>query len=163
MPMKFEESLAGGPHALLAAICGDWQGLARTWFEPGEPVDTSPIQGTIGLALGGRFAVHEYKYKFQDKANEAIALIGYNLQLQRWVTAWADSMHNGTAIMFSQGEPGAASASVLGSYPDGQGGPDWGWRTEIALPEPDRLVITHYNIQPGEPEQKAVEIDYQRA
>jgi hypothetical protein len=41
-------------------------------------------------------------------------------------------------------------------------GPPWGWRTEIAQPEPDRLVITHYNITPDGQEAMAIETDYRR-
>jgi formylmethanofuran dehydrogenase subunit A len=38
--------------------------------------------------------------------------------------------------------------SVLGSYPDPTGGPDWGWRTVVELLDKDHLVITAYNIIP---------------
>ena len=43
--------------------------------------------------------------------------------------AWVDSVHNGTAIMVSEGELGATDAiSVLGSYGGGDG-PPWGRTT----------------------------------
>jgi hypothetical protein len=38
------------------------------------------------------------------------------------------------------------------------------WRTDLQLPEPDRLIITHYNLPPegqGQ-EAKAVETEYRR-
>jgi hypothetical protein len=58
--------------------------------------------------------------------------------------------------------PGGTKFSVLGKYGDGQGGPDWGWRTEVEVKGKDELVITHYNIPPQEEEAKAVEIQYKR-
>lgn len=49
---------------------------------------------------------------------------------------------------------------ALGSYGDGQGGPDW--RTEIEHPDDDHLVITMFNILPQGEQAKAVETCYRR-
>ena len=165
MATKFETSQApGGAHHFLAQLIGEWAGTARTWFEPNDLGDESPVQGTIRLALNGRVAVHEYTSSIGDDAFSGIALHAYDLAENRFLTAWADSFHNGTTIMFSEGQVGGwpGSCSVLGSYPDGQGGPRWGWRTELTLPEPDHLMLRHYNIPPGGDEAVAVEFDYRR-
>jgi len=40
--------LAGSAqHGHLFQLVGDWQGTARTWFEPGKIGDESPIAGSI--------------------------------------------------------------------------------------------------------------------
>ena len=57
---KFQDSLNDGQHKLLSGISGAWQGTAKTWFEGEDPVDESPIAGTIRPILEGRFALHEY-------------------------------------------------------------------------------------------------------
>jgi hypothetical protein len=162
---KFEASQQpGGAHYFLAQLAGDWQGTARTWFEPDQLADVSPVQGQFRVALGGRLAVHEYTGLIEGQPFSGIALHGFDLAENRFVTAWADSCHNGTAIMFSEGERGQwpGTASVLGSYPDGQGGPRWGWRTTLELPEPDHLLVRHYNITPAGEEALGVEFDYRR-
>ena len=46
---------------------------------------------------------------------------------------------------------------MLGSYPDPDGGPDWGWRTEVTLLDLDHLNITAYNIGTEDVEAKAIE------
>ena len=59
--------------------------------------------------------------------------------------------------MFCTGDATENGFSVLGSYPDPTGGPDWGWRTQVELIDSDHLVITAYNIHPEYDEAKATE------
>jgi hypothetical protein len=158
------KSLSSGPHAMLNRLAGEWAGTCRTWFEPGVLADETSVSGSIRPVLEGRFALHEYAGTLDGQAYQGLALYGYELPAGRYVAAWVDSFHNGTAIMFSQTRAAdGGSFSVMGSYGDPGGGPDWGWRTTIELSQPDRLVITHYNITPQGEEAKAVEMDYQRA
>lgn len=155
-------SRVDGPHALLARLVGSWEGTARTWFRPDELGDESRVCGTIRTVLGGRFALHEYHAAIAGDPLAGIALIGYDLGRRCWLTAWADSFHNGSTIMLSRGEPDGERPSVLGSYADPGGGPDWGWRTELTRVEADRLVVTHFNVTAAGEEAKAVEFDYDR-
>ena len=46
--------------------------------------------------------------------------------------------------------------SVQGSHPSADGGPDWGWRTEVELLDPDHLSISAYDIHPEGGEAQAV-------
>lgn len=161
---SFEQSLAeGGLHHRLQQLVGEWEGVTRTWFEPDKLGDESPWRGTIRAVLGGRFVVHEYEGTFQGKPLVGMALMGYHLDLDRYEMAWVDTFHCGSAIMFSTGGNAGQGFDVRGSYV-APSGPPWGWRTDIQLTEPDRLVITHFNIPPdgqGQ-EAKAVETVYRR-
>lgn len=150
------------PHAAFSSLAGQWAGTARTWFEPGVLADTSPIQGTLEPILGGRFLLHRYQGSLGGKPIEGIAIHGYSRERGACRTVWADTFHNGTDLLFQTGtaEDGAL-LSAVGEYAEDQNGP-WRWRTAIVVPAADQVVISHFNVPPGQPEALAVEIDYHR-
>lgn len=157
-----ERSLApGGAHAFLAQLAGDWEGRARTYFRPGVLADESSIAGSIRPVLGGRFMLHEYESSLEGDALQGVALYGYDLARDTFVTAWVDSFHNGTGVLVSEGGNAPDGFAVLGAYGD-PAADLWGWRTEIDVTGPDTVEITHFNIPPGTDGAPAVEIVYSR-
>jgi hypothetical protein len=154
--MTFPQS-SGSPHHFLASLASGWTGTAKLWLEPGKLADESPVLGTITLVLEGRFAIYLYQGSIEGELQHGMFTFGYNTLTDQYEASWVDSFHNNTAIMFCVGKPTENGFSVLGSYPDPTGGPDWGWRTEVELIDHDHLVITAYNIHPELGEAKATE------
>ena len=154
--MPFEK-LSGSPHHLLAQLAGGWSGTSKLWLEPDTLTDETPIVGNIQIILEGRFALFLYQSSIEGEPQHGLFTFGYNTLLDRYETSWVDSFHNNTAIMFCTGNATDNGFSVLGSYPNPEGGPDWGWRTEVELVDEDHLVITAYNINPEYGEAKATE------
>ncbi len=161
---KFETSLATGPHQELSKLIGEWTGTSSVWFEPGDPTDVAPIEGTFRSLLDGRYVIHEYKSSMKGKVLEGLAIYGYHIDLKRYQSAWIDSFHTGLAIMFSEGERGSTKNAVTGSYayvtPELE--QHWGWRTELEFVNDNEVVITAYNISPDGHEDIATQIKYNR-
>ncbi|MBK6648206.1 MAG: DUF1579 domain-containing protein [Anaerolineales bacterium] len=151
--MPFESTT---PHHFLSQLAGHWQGTSKLWLEPDKLAGESPIVGTIQLILDGRFALFLYQSSIEGEAQHGMFTFGYNTTLERYEASWVDSFHNNTAIMFCEGNAIENGFSVLGSYPDPTGGPDWGWRTEVKLIG-NELIMTAYNITPEGEEAKATE------
>ena len=164
MSEKLENSKTSGAHYQLSRLVGNWEGTAKTWFDPSKLEDESPVSGTMKLMLDGKFILHEYKGSFGGKPITGMAIMGYELELGKFQCAWIDSFHTGTAIMFSEGKRGEEGMSVLGSYayvtPEVE--QHWGWRTNVEVLSDDELIFTAYNISPDGQESKATETVYRR-
>jgi hypothetical protein len=154
--MAFEKS-SGSPHHLLAQLAGGWTGTSKLWIEPDTLAGESPFIGNLQLILDGRFALFLYQWSVEGEPQHGLFTFGYNTTLDRYEASWVDSWHNNTAIMFCVGNLIENGFSVLGSYPDPTGGPDWGWRTVVQLLDDDHLLISAYNIHPEGDEAKATE------
>lgn len=142
---------------ILLDLAGNWSGYTRTWFEPGLLGDESKIRASFRSALDDEFLIYKYRSNLSGKPYEGMMVIGYNAIKEQFENSWIDSFHMGSAMMFSTGTPMENGFSVLGRYPDPDGGPDWSWRTEFNIVEEGRLIISMINISPQGQEALAVE------
>ena len=149
----------------LKRLVGRWTGTAKTWFEPGTPVVTAPIDGVIKPLLKAQSVGHTYQTRANGQAIHGLAIIGKDLASSRVCVSWVDTFHTGADVMlFHRDEVELKGGfSVSGRYSVALGEPSWGWRTTYQLKGEATLHIVHYNITPDGYESRAIEIAYKRA
>lgn len=145
-------------HTSFAAFAGRWRGEVKTWFDPeGEPmVDTWTLDAE--LLLGGRFLRLTYAGSVGGTPNGGQFTIARHNTDARIEASWIDSFHTNTANMACFGpDPDGGPLRFLGTYPDGQDGPRWGWRTTIGIDPEGVLCIDAENLHPDTTADRAIE------
>lgn len=163
MPLdKFSISKTSGIHYQLSKLEGEWKGITKTWFEPNQLADESPMHATIKPVLDGRFMLYQYEGSISGKTFEGIAIVGFSISDDKFQMAWVDSFHMSTGIMFSEGKKANMLFSAVGNYGATGGSGPWGWRTEMDLRDTDTLIISAYNITPAGDEAMATQTVFTR-
>jgi len=161
--MKLSESLQNGPHAQLLKLVGKWKGTSKVWFEVGDPIDQAEIEGDFTSLMDGRFILHQYKTQFQGNDISGMMLLGCFMGTDSYQSAWIDSFHTGSSILFSQSKRNNNDFDALGHYTAGeQHEQTWGWRTGVKCLGENEIKVLAYNITPDGKEQLATEIHYFR-
>ena len=148
-------------HQHLAALAGEWEGPAQTWFDPDSAPKDAMTKGRIREIAQGNIVLFEYESSLDGEPFFGAFFLGYDENRKKFVASWVDSFHSSTALMQCEGDesPGAL-INVLGSYD--AGGEKWGWRTVFRLEAPDHLVYQAFNIFPDGTEYKGIETHLRR-
>lgn len=145
----------------LSACAGEWRGKNLLFFQPDQPGIESEISATVLPILGGRFVRLDYTWSYEDQPKEGSLLMAFDSKTGKTSGYWIDSFHMGSSLLTLTGDGADGKYKVYGSYP-APPGPDWGWSIAVE-PGDGSLRLLMWNIEPGDPEQLAVQAEMKRA
>lgn len=116
---------------------------------------------TIGPHVGDTITRVAYTWSHKGGPCQGALVAAYDLGSGVATAGWADSWHQSAATLFLTGTVTAEGFAVTGSYPAGDGSPDWGWRIEITT-DGAAATMKMFNIMPDGTEMIAVHGDYHR-
>jgi hypothetical protein len=145
----------------LLAGAGSWAGTSTLQDPHTSGPDASRSTAEVVPLLGDRFARIDYTWSYRGAPHAGSLLLGYDAEAGEVSACWIDSWHLNRAIMLLHGrEQGDSKLDVLGSYPPGDGSPDWGWRIAVTPKSREGLRIVMHNIDPEGREYLAVDASY---
>jgi hypothetical protein len=146
----------------LTGLAGPWQATYQLRGDPSFAGD-SPSSAVITPTVGGRFARIDYAWSDRGKPQEGALVVGFEPGPGRVSVMWLDTWHNSNRMMICSGTATPdGGIDVVGTYPTGEGSPDWGWRTRLDVAA-DTWTMTMFNVSPEGQEDLAVRAVYRRA
>ena len=142
-------------------LVGDWKGSYSLWLRPGTQAQKSEITSKFQSTAKGNYFLMTYTWEQGGKVQEGLFLLGG--KGKKATANWGDSFYSVPEAMQCKGNLQEAGKKLVvkGSYAAGEG-PDWGWRTEFTLKEPNGLLMEAYNIMPSGMEALAVKAELER-
>jgi hypothetical protein len=144
------EALTQDGRMIPASHHGRFVGPNRLWFMPGTPAHVS--DGAL-VVTADRVTVR-WAHEGQPKEG-ALALAGPAPSCRGDFT---DTFH-ATGGLLLHGYREGSSVRLFGTYPAGQGLPDWGWRIVLDWYDPDHFGFRMFNVLPDGREALAVDLN----
>lgn len=133
---------------------GRFTGTNRLWFMPGTPAHAS--EGTLVVGAG-RVAV---RWAHEGAPHEGELVLGGPAPSCRG--HFTDTFHAAAGLLL-HGHVQGGTLRLYGTYPAGDGSPDWGWRIVLDWCDPDRFGLRMFNVLPDGTDVLAVDLWGQRA
>lgn len=128
---------------------GHFAGTNRLWFMPGTPAHVSAATLRV---TADRVAVH-WDFEGAPKTGELV-LAGPAPSCSGHFT---DSFHAAGGLLL-HGHAAGGRLRLYGTYPAGDGTPDWGWRIVLDWCDPAHFSLRMFNVKPDGSEALAVDL-----
>jgi len=133
---------------------GRFGGINRLWFMPGTPAHIS--DGVLVVAAN-RVSVR-WAHDGAPKEGELV-LRGPGPSCRG---DFADTFHAASGLLL-HGHVQGSTVRLFGTYPAGDGLPDWGWRIVLDWCDPDHFGLRMFNVLPDGMDVLAVDLLAARA
>jgi len=118
---------------------GTFRGTNRLWLDPAAPPEVS--EATL-VATADRIT---YRWARGEPREGTITLRGPAASCR---ADFVDGFHASSGMVL-HGHLAEGVLRLYGTYGAGDGSPDWGWRIEIDVGDPDRLTVRMVNVEPS--------------
>ena len=147
----------------LLALAGSWTATYELRGDPSFESDSAST-ATVASMLDGRCCRIDYTWSDKGTLQSGVLIVGREHGAEDAATAvWLDTWHNQDRMLVSRGRLTAdGGIDVLGTWPAGGDGPDWGWRTVLA-PAKDAWTMTMYVVTPDGDQAIGVNAIYRQA
>jgi hypothetical protein len=142
-----EPRMPQGEVAIPTTHHGAWSGPNRLWmFDPDTP---DRGDGTLEVAA----TTVRYTWTRGEKTHQGeLDLAGQPEALRG---EWTDDFHAAKGMTL-HGFQREGVVHLYGTYPAGQGQPDWGWQIELDARDREAFTLRMFNVVPGEGPMPAV-------
>lgn len=152
----------GPEHRMLAKGVGNWTIATKMWMDPSQPAMESKGTMECTALLGGRYFQSHYKGEMMGMPFEGFGISGYDLYKKQYFGTWIDNM--GTMIMISSGSCNAdgSECTLTASFDDPATKTTKHVKEVTRWTGPDSFVFEMYDVSPGQPDKKSMEITHTR-
>ncbi len=133
---------------------GTFKGPNRLWLMPGTPAQVS--DGTL-LVTADRVSI---RWAHEGAAKEGELVLNGPAPSCR--ANFTDTFHAADGLVL-HGRADGAELLLYGTYPAGDGSPDWGWRIVLDWSDPENFTLRMFNVLPDGREALAVDLRGARA
>lgn len=130
----WEEQQKPGPeHELLKSLAGEWNADVTT-YAPDGSTQKSVGRETVRLVLAGRFIESHYAGTTMGKPYTGQGLVGFDKEMKKFISTWADSMTTGILVMYGDV---SKDGKVITYYADNKGpdGKTEKWKSVTTIPD----------------------------
>lgn len=150
----------GEKHKWIEQFEGEWQASVVEYGMDGKP--GAPEKGTMSnkMALGGRFAMMEFKGRAHGKFFYGHGMLGYNNTEKRFENTWVDSMSSNIMFMTGTTDSAGRVLTMAGECMDPMSKQKCTMREVTTIVDKNTMKSDFYMTMPGAPEAKMMEITY---
>lgn len=128
---------------------GRFTGLNRLWFEPGTTSHDSAGELIV--------SANQVAVRWAHGGVEKLGTLTLSGPTPACKGDYSDTFHASSGMTL-HGWSRAAVVELFGTYPAGDGSPDWGWRITLDWNDPDFFTFRMFNVYPDGQEAIAVDL-----
>ena len=92
--------------AKLGSLAGQWTGINKLWFMPGDPVRESESECSVTFGAAGTVALISYTWDYEGQSQEGVMMVRAESGTEDVQVSWIDTWHTQSKFMSFEPEEG---------------------------------------------------------